>query len=599
MKALKYLNKINYKLQLEKLVVGVEEPIFIKGIGSVLAKVDSGNGAYNVLHGEDFYYQGDIVVFTTFDEEGNEHKVSKKIQDTITINIGAGHTEERPIVLFDVKFAIDEYINVPFSIGDRSNNKNKVLLGKEFLTKELNALIDISSDNIADQNIQIDLPVKEASEDGTNSFFPQTLKNNPSGAASTIKKINQGVKGGIRGAYNMYRTLGNTNQTLGTAIDNLKKNWSDMMKEIKDYQKSDKYLIFKALNQKYMSIGQPIKPYINNPQIFKILDYAGNNYSGKNSSTDQPIQQDNSSVQNNINDLVLELQNNEKTFERAQKSAAVENKTILYLIIFNAKDVESVQEILIQKYPSYNGSFERMMKDIVNDFKVENTTQLARQIVGDLKEEGIYSDFALVSGIKENRRVRFLTSTLAGISQDSDPVRNNPYTGQGTPFSNNNNNPNIPDGLPEPNDRDGLPKSDSDPYTSDDNPKENDKKEELIVQDPIDEPQKEKQEPPESPEPPIEPKEPEEPKNEVPKEDEDIYPKKAPLDFNPPKNAKKLKSGHYLWKDPKTSIYLEYDPIDNIIYDAIELRRKKPQDENEEDILEWTTSKFILDVLLG
>ena len=146
MKALNYLRKRNYQLWLEKLVVGVEEPIFIKGVGDILAKVDSGNGAFNVIHGEDFYYQGDVVVFTTYDENGKDHRVSKKVQDTITINIGAGQTEDRPVVLFDVKFATDEFLNVPFTVGNRSNNKNKVLLGQEFLKNELDALIDISKD---------------------------------------------------------------------------------------------------------------------------------------------------------------------------------------------------------------------------------------------------------------------------------------------------------------------------------------------------------------------------------------------------------------------------------------------------------------------
>lgn len=158
---LDYLNSRNLQLQLEKLIIGVEEPIFITGIGEVLAKVDSGNSAYNVLHGEDFYYQGNTVVFTTVDADGNEKKVSKKVQDYITINIGGGHTEKRPIVLFKVKFAGETYLNVPFSIGNRATNTNKCLLGKDFLIKKLDALIDVSKNNIADKDINIDVPITE------------------------------------------------------------------------------------------------------------------------------------------------------------------------------------------------------------------------------------------------------------------------------------------------------------------------------------------------------------------------------------------------------------------------------------------------------
>lgn len=43
-----------YKLTLEKMVIGLEEPILVKGIGKLNAKIDSGNGGYNVIHGKNF-----------------------------------------------------------------------------------------------------------------------------------------------------------------------------------------------------------------------------------------------------------------------------------------------------------------------------------------------------------------------------------------------------------------------------------------------------------------------------------------------------------------------------------------------------------------
>ena len=54
MNFLEDLKKKNYQLQLEKLIVGIEEPIFIKGLGNIVDQVDSGNGGFNVIHGEDF-----------------------------------------------------------------------------------------------------------------------------------------------------------------------------------------------------------------------------------------------------------------------------------------------------------------------------------------------------------------------------------------------------------------------------------------------------------------------------------------------------------------------------------------------------------------
>ena len=49
----------------EKTVLGLIEFFHIDGVGKVAAKLDSGNGAFNVLHGEDIQLQGDKVFFRT------------------------------------------------------------------------------------------------------------------------------------------------------------------------------------------------------------------------------------------------------------------------------------------------------------------------------------------------------------------------------------------------------------------------------------------------------------------------------------------------------------------------------------------------------
>ena len=81
------INPKLFRLTLEKMVIGVEEPILIKGIGEMIAKVDSGNGGFNVIHGEDFILQGNILNFKTADKDGNSKRVSKKIKDTIDLII--------------------------------------------------------------------------------------------------------------------------------------------------------------------------------------------------------------------------------------------------------------------------------------------------------------------------------------------------------------------------------------------------------------------------------------------------------------------------------------------------------------------------------
>ena len=137
----------------EKTVLGLIEFFHIDGVGKVAAKLDSGNGAFNVLHGEDIQLQGDKVFFRTV----NGRTLVKDIKDSITINVGAGNTEDRPVVEFDMKVGDKEFKGVPFSIGNRSSNIFKILVGKEFIERELDALIDVGQENIAGSNIEAEL----------------------------------------------------------------------------------------------------------------------------------------------------------------------------------------------------------------------------------------------------------------------------------------------------------------------------------------------------------------------------------------------------------------------------------------------------------
>lgn len=675
MKALNYLRKRNYQLWLEKLVVGVEEPIFIKGVGDILAKVDSGNGAFNVIHGEDFYYQGDVVVFTTYDENGKDHRVSKKVQDTITINIGAGQTEDRPVVLFDVKFATDEFLNVPFTVGNRSNNKNKVLLGQEFLKNELDALIDISKDNISDKKIEVDYTLKEEDTStamhGGNNFLPKSLKTNPSGATSTAGKAYQAAKGGIRGAYNIYKTLGNTDLSIGQGIDTLKKNLADAKKEIQDYQKDDKYLIFKYLNDKFMASGQPISPFVKDPQVYKILDYIGYTYENKQignkqnnsqgQSKDQnqeqnPEQQQsdsteivNSSYQENSFNLIKE----ETTFEKTQREQASVNKPILYLVLFDNNQKEAFKDFLKDNYPQAETDFNKIMSDIKSDFYSDTTKRLGRMLVDGLKSKGILTEFVLVSGVKGSRKVtpiaeafeksifteflgekvinyieELLTNSELSSVDEQGNFSSNPQFGfkkyravNGSTIATEGpvdsqikrwidsnkggENPNIFAAFRKFNNYGTQnDKTSEKNNTSSENKGEGDSFGKTEGGTP--------------------PPQPESPNQGTEFEGEDAratdgedyssekqrkakqkttkkekYPKKAPDGFIPPKKSKRLNNGHYLWKDSTSGRFLEYDPETGMIYDALEWRRQRGQEENEENLLETTCSEFILNILFG
>jgi len=122
-----------------RLILHVIEPIVIDGIGEVSAKVDSGNEAYNVLHGIDIKTNNNEVTFTTVDGM----TVTKPLVDTIIIHIGSGKKEERPIVNFNMSLHGNDYPDTPFSIADRSENEEPVLIGEPFI-KKINALIDVN-----------------------------------------------------------------------------------------------------------------------------------------------------------------------------------------------------------------------------------------------------------------------------------------------------------------------------------------------------------------------------------------------------------------------------------------------------------------------
>lgn len=137
----------------EKSVLGLIEFFNIDGIGKVAAKLDSGNGAYNVLHGEDIQEQGNKVFFKTV----NGRTMLLPKVDEISINVGAGNIEHRPVVELDFKIGDKEYNGIRFSIGNRSSNLYKILVGKDFIQQDLDALIDVSQENIADKNVEADI----------------------------------------------------------------------------------------------------------------------------------------------------------------------------------------------------------------------------------------------------------------------------------------------------------------------------------------------------------------------------------------------------------------------------------------------------------
>lgn len=135
----------------EQNVIGLVELLDIDGVGSVKAKVDSGNQGFNVLHANDIRVNDKgWVSFKTV----NGKTLEKEVKDRIIINTGSGHKEERFVVALDVKIGSRFFKNIPFSLGDRADNDNPVLIGEPFI-KQLNALIDVNKKTMVEGVYQV------------------------------------------------------------------------------------------------------------------------------------------------------------------------------------------------------------------------------------------------------------------------------------------------------------------------------------------------------------------------------------------------------------------------------------------------------------
>jgi hypothetical protein len=122
--------------------LGLVEDIDIEGIGVVKAKTDTGNSAYNVLHGIIREQNGGNVIFETV----NDVVIEMPYSNEIKIHIGSGNKEDRPVVNFNVTINGHRYESVPFSIADRSENEYKALLGEEFI-KSNGGIVDINKED--------------------------------------------------------------------------------------------------------------------------------------------------------------------------------------------------------------------------------------------------------------------------------------------------------------------------------------------------------------------------------------------------------------------------------------------------------------------
>ena len=229
-----YLDYLEKKVLLERLVIGLEEPVLVKGLGELQAKIDSGNGGYNVIHGTDLHQQGNQLTFTTKDKFDHETKMTATVVDDIDVNMGGGNIEKRPVIELDIKFANEDYKKIPFSVSDRSTNTHPILISKGFVENELKALIDVGATNI--------------SNDGIDVVYGEGVGGMIKGVANGITKTAGDIKRGMQNFGNAYD---NTMKGIGKfgdwlAGDAKMSEWTPTTKGIKDNLKKATMGIYSA-----------------------------------------------------------------------------------------------------------------------------------------------------------------------------------------------------------------------------------------------------------------------------------------------------------------------------------------------------------------
>lgn len=292
------------RLQLEKLVIGLEEPIFIKGIGEFVAKIDSGNGGFNVIHGEDVYQNGGVLVFKTYDKDNELKQVSKKLIQYINVNIGSGKVEQRPVIELDIKFGDKEYEKIPFSVANRTSNQHKVLICKDFIQNQLNALIDVSGKMLSDKGVEVEY-IKEGVGNALKKDWEKTKQDavygsgvskaaakvaTTAGGALKLADKALGIIPGYQGVKDKIKSQGGILKSIAAGFQGAGKFTDASMigavgkdaEEAKEYDeliKQDKKLIMRKLGASQ-----------NDLLIYKLIDYQGKFFKGgdKPTKVEQP-----------------------------------------------------------------------------------------------------------------------------------------------------------------------------------------------------------------------------------------------------------------------------------------------------------------------
>ena len=114
---------------------GWEEIVTVKPFGDLIAKFDTGNARYSVIHAEDVKVNGKKITFT----HGDKTITTKLVGDYVSIT--GGGEDKRYLVDLDFEFAGSPYGKITFGLDNRDDFNTDVLLNRKTM-RMLNVMIN-------------------------------------------------------------------------------------------------------------------------------------------------------------------------------------------------------------------------------------------------------------------------------------------------------------------------------------------------------------------------------------------------------------------------------------------------------------------------
>ena len=128
---------------------GYLEEVTVKPFGELVAKFDTGNALYPVLHAEDVKIKGKEITFTHKDET----ITTKLLGDYVSVT--GGGDDKRPIVEFEFEFAGSNYGKLEFGLDNRDRLKTDVLLNRKTM-KLLNVMVNPARSYVVTTKFSVD-----------------------------------------------------------------------------------------------------------------------------------------------------------------------------------------------------------------------------------------------------------------------------------------------------------------------------------------------------------------------------------------------------------------------------------------------------------